>query len=158
MVRSQSKNPRALGLYETGYFLKTCLHRMTRCISWISKEEFLRISMAVFLTASRGLVLMRLLETSYDLFLKRQVTKSVDIKEEFKQRFNSKTIEYMEELNDLSYVSMTIAFEEDLNMSELYQLTEEHPELDFKWAGVRTVEHWDTLERRSAYAFNWLCS
>ena len=25
-------------------------------------------------------------------------------------------------------------------MTDLYQLTEEHPELDVKWAGIRTVE------------------
>ncbi|MDN6293293.1 MAG: anti-sigma factor C-terminal domain-containing protein [Alkalibacterium sp.] len=64
-----------------------------------------------------------------------------DMMKEFKQQMNNQTLEYIEELNDLSYVSMAISFGKDLTMEELYQLTEEHPELDFKWAGVRTVEH-----------------
>lgn len=65
---------------------------------------------------------------------------TVDVMEISKQKINNKTLKHIEELNDLSYVSMTIAFDEDLTMGELYQLIEEYPELDFKWAGVRTTE------------------
>ncbi|WP_368645092.1 anti sigma factor C-terminal domain-containing protein [Alkalibacterium putridalgicola] len=65
---------------------------------------------------------------------------TLDVMEISKQQINNKTIKYIEELNNLSYASMTIAFDEDLTMSELYQLIEEYPELDFKWAGVRTTE------------------
>lgn len=63
-----------------------------------------------------------------------------DFREEFRQKNNKKTMDYIENLNPLSYLSMNIAFDEDLSMTDLYQLTEEHPELDVKWAGIRTVE------------------
>lgn len=63
-----------------------------------------------------------------------------DAMKESKQKINKQTEEYIKELNALSYLSMTIAFDEDLSMNELYQLIQEYPELDFKWAGIRTVE------------------
>lgn len=50
------------------------------------------------------------------------------------------TIRYLENLNPLSYVSMTIVFDKDLTMEEFYNLTYEFNSLDFKWVGIRTVE------------------
>ena len=79
-----------------------------------------------------------------------------DLREEFRQKNNQKTMEYIEELNDLSYLSMVIAFDEDLNMSELYQLTEKYPALDFKWAGIRTVDagsRWDEKQPTDLIGF-----
>jgi hypothetical protein len=58
----------------------------------------------------------------------------------YSEKKNEETLEYIEELNSLSYVSMSIVFEEDLTMEEFYKLTETCSDLDFKWVGVRTVE------------------
>ncbi|MGO1590231.1 MAG: anti sigma factor C-terminal domain-containing protein, partial [Alkalibacterium gilvum] len=131
---------KGFGTYETGYFLKN-LFTQNDTLHFVDIKRGIPQNFygGIFDSIPR----FSIDEAFRDIirpFPEEASDQSVDIKEEFKQRFNSKTIEYMEELNDLSYVSMTIAFEEDLNMSELYQLTEEHPELDFKWAGVRTVE------------------
>lgn len=35
---------------------------------------------------------------------------------------------------------MSIVFEKDLTMEEFYNIREEHPTLDFKWVGIRTVQ------------------
>jgi len=56
------------------------------------------------------------------------------------QRQNETTQDYINELNDLTYISMSILFEDDLTMSELYSLVDAYPELDIVWAGVRTTE------------------
>lgn len=56
------------------------------------------------------------------------------------QRKNEETIRYLNELNSLSYLSISILFNKDLTMEEFYYLVEKYPSLDFKWVGVRTVE------------------
>lgn len=62
------------------------------------------------------------------------------IREEDVQHKNEKTLQYLNELNPLSYISMSIVFEKDLTMEEFYNIREEHPTLDFKWVGIRTVQ------------------
>ncbi len=55
------------------------------------------------------------------------------------ERINDITLDYLEELNPLSYLSMHLVFEEDHSMLEFLELTREHPSLDFKWVGIRTT-------------------
>ncbi|MDZ7834397.1 MAG: anti sigma factor C-terminal domain-containing protein [Alkalibacterium sp.] len=64
----------------------------------------------------------------------------MEFHEELKQRENDITLDYVDTLNPLSYISMSIVFEEDLTMTELYDLSSEYSELDIKWAGIRTTE------------------
>lgn len=56
------------------------------------------------------------------------------------QENNEKTLQYLNELNPLSYISMSIVFDDDLTMEQFYYLKQEHPSLDFKWVGIRTAE------------------
>lgn len=58
---------------------------------------------------------------------------------EIKQK-NEETLRYLKELNPLSYISIKIVFDEDLTMEEFYNMMNEHPSLNFKWAGIRTVK------------------
>lgn len=62
------------------------------------------------------------------------------IREEDVQHKNEKTLQYLNKLNPLSYISMNIVFEKDITMEEFYNISQEHPTLDFKWVGIRTVQ------------------
>lgn len=62
-----------------------------------------------------------------------------DYREQETERKNNITLDYLEELNPLSYLSMHVVFEEDLSMMEFYKLSREHSSLDFKWVGIRTA-------------------
>lgn len=73
------------------------------------------------------------------------------------QRRNEETIKYFQNLNPLSYVSMAIVFDKDLDMKEFYNLTAEMPSLDFKWVGIRTVEpgkRWRNNQSLDLIGFN----
>lgn len=73
------------------------------------------------------------------------------------ERKNETTLQYLNELNPLSYVSMSIVFDEDLTMEEFYNMKQEHPSLDFKWVGVRTVEpgvQWSENQPMHLVGFN----
>lgn len=55
------------------------------------------------------------------------------------QRNNEETIRYLKELNPLSYISMSIVFQNDLTMEEFWNMSnEDYPSIDFKWLGIRT--------------------
>ena len=49
-----------------------------------------------------------------------------------------KVMNHLMQLNPITYVSMSILFEKDLSMEELYRLEESYPEIEFEWAGIRT--------------------
>lgn len=73
------------------------------------------------------------------------------------QRKNEETIRYLNELNPLSYISMSIVFSKDLNMEEFYHMSREHPSLDFKWVGIRTVDsgnQWSENQPMHLIGFN----
>lgn len=70
---------------------------------------------------------------------------------------NEETLNYLDELNKHSYISMSIIFDEDLSMEDLYYLSIEETSLDFKWVGVRTVEPntlWDESQPIHLIGFN----
>lgn len=48
------------------------------------------------------------------------------------------TIDYLQKLNPLSYVSVDLIFEEDMDMEELHKMEANYPDVEFKWAGVRS--------------------
>ncbi|WP_026477506.1 anti sigma factor C-terminal domain-containing protein [Alkaliphilus transvaalensis] len=73
------------------------------------------------------------------------------------QQKNEKTLRYLNELNPLSYISMSIVFDEDLTMKEFYHMSQEHPSLDFKWVGIRTVKpgvQWSETQQIHLVGFN----
>jgi hypothetical protein len=73
------------------------------------------------------------------------------------ERKNDITLEYLDALNPLSYLSMHMVFEEDLSMMEFYQLSRQHPSLDFKWVGIRTVSpdtRWSENQPMHLIGFN----
>lgn len=83
--------------------------------------------------------------------------KAIVMRNEVVNQQNETTLEYLNELNDLSYISMNIAFDEDLTMDEFQVLREEHPNLDFKWVGVRTTEpgtRWSDEQPMHLIGFN----
>lgn len=70
---------------------------------------------------------------------------------------NKKTIRYLNELNPLSFISMSIVFEEDLSMEDFYLMSKDYPSFDFKWVGIRTVEagvHWSENQPMHLIGFN----
>lgn len=71
--------------------------------------------------------------------------------------YNNHVISILEELNPLSYVSLSLTFPEDLTIFEVYQLREKNKPLDFRWVGVRTVEpgeFWRDGRRNHLIGFN----
>jgi len=72
-------------------------------------------------------------------------------------RKNEITLNYLEELNPLSYLSLQVLFEEDLSMLEFHRLSREYPELDFKWVGIRTAAvgtRWSVNQPMHLIGFN----
>lgn len=128
------------GNYQTGYFLKNLFTQNdTMHLVDIKKGHPENFYGGVFDSIPR----FSIREGFGDIYSPLPDNASEEAKDtmkESKQQINQQTEEYIKELNALSYLSMVIAFDEDLTMDELYQLTQEHPELDFKWAGIRTVE------------------
>jgi hypothetical protein len=82
---------------------------------------------------------------------------AIEIVENRKNRNNEITLDYLNGLNSLSYLSMSIVFDDDLTMEEFHSLRNEHSELGFKWIGVRTTEpntRWDEDQLMSLIGFN----
>ena len=71
---------------------------------------------------------------------------------------NGDTLKYLEELNPLSYISMSIVFDEDLSMEEFYgDLKMKYPMINFSWVGVRTIpkgERWSENQPAFLVGFN----
>lgn len=70
---------------------------------------------------------------------------------------NETTMDYLNQLNPLSYVSMSIVFKDDLSMEQLVKMQEQHAGLNFKWIGVRTVEpgyNWSQTQPMHLVGFN----
>lgn len=65
---------------------------------------------------------------------------TMEFREHLNTRNNDMTWEYLEELNNRAYVSMSLVFEEDLTMTELTELMQANQNLKFQWVGVRTRE------------------
>ena len=79
------------------------------------------------------------------------------VREEDVQQKNDITLQYLNELNPLSYISMSIVFDKDLTMEEFYNMIHEHPALAFKWAGIRTVKpgtQWSETQPMHLVGFN----
>jgi len=73
------------------------------------------------------------------------------------ERKNDITLDYLKELNPLSYLSMHVVFEEDLSMMEFFRLSREHQNLDFKWVGIRTApggNRWSENQPMHLIGFN----
>lgn len=71
---------------------------------------------------------------------------------------NEQTIRYLNELNPLSYISMSIVFDEDFTMEELYHMiNKDYTSINFKWAGIRTVDkfkRWSETQPMHLIGFN----
>ena len=79
------------------------------------------------------------------------------VREEDVQQKNDITLQYLNELNPLSYISLSIVFDQDLTMEEFYNMIHEHPALAFKWAGIRTVKpgtRWSETQPMHLAGFN----
>lgn len=73
------------------------------------------------------------------------------------RRKNQTTMDYLNQLNPLSYISMSIVFKDDLSMEQLVKMQEQHADLSFKWVGVRTVEpgyNWSQTQPMHLVGFN----
>ncbi|MEY8292240.1 anti sigma factor C-terminal domain-containing protein [Carnobacteriaceae bacterium 52-44] len=82
----------------------------------------------------------RVFEKIHSPFPNNSSEEAIDLREEALDRNNETTLNYLEQLNNLSYISMNITFNEDLTMEEFHTMREKYPDLDFKWVGVRTTE------------------
>lgn len=68
---------------------------------------------------------------------------------------NEETIRYLNELNPLSYISMSIVFQEDINMEEFYHMSQEkYPSIDYEWVGIRTSDPGYSSVAKDLIGFN----
>ncbi|QUH25804.1 anti sigma factor C-terminal domain-containing protein [Serpentinicella alkaliphila] len=82
---------------------------------------------------------------------------AIILRDEDAQRKNEVTLRYLNELNPLSFISMSIVFDEDLTMEEFYHMRREYSALDFKWVGVRTTDpgtQWSETQPMHLVGFN----
>lgn len=73
-------------------------------------------------------------------YLYKPVEGKISMVKEANIKNNEKTIQYLNQLNPLTYISMSLVFDQDKNMEEIYHIMKENPKLSFKWIGIRTIK------------------
>lgn len=145
------------GRYEMGYSLRD-LFKNNETLHFVnlSREQLTFAYDGVF-GPQRLFGLSEGFEKIHSPFPNEASEKAIVTRDEVVSQQNEKTLVYLEDLNHLSYISMNIAFDEDLTMEEFHALQEEHPNLDFKWVGVRTTEpgtRWNDEQPMHLVGFN----
>ncbi|WP_315120795.1 anti sigma factor C-terminal domain-containing protein [uncultured Clostridium sp.] len=87
------------------------------------------------------------MEIMYSDMFKRDLTEKQNEK-------RNEVINYIKELNSLSYISANVIFKEDLSIEEFTKLKEKYP-VKLKWAGVRTVSNGERVYYLSGFNPNY---
>jgi hypothetical protein len=151
------QEPKGFGKYEVSYSLRNL---------FAEKEQryFANLSRGKLTSALDGIFSR---ENRFDIWegfekIKRGFPEddseaATTLRDKYIQQKNEKTFRFLNELNPLSYISMSIVFDGDLTMEELNNLREEHPSLAFKWVGIRTMEpgtSWSETQPMHLIGFN----
>lgn len=137
-----SQDGQGFGVYELSYPLRNLFtHTTQRHLLTLERGNFTHAIDGIFGTENR-MNIWNGFEAVTTIYAdeSEESEETLAFREELTERQNAITLEYLEELNPLSYLSMTIVFEDDLTMDEFSEMHWEHDELDFKWVGVRTNE------------------
>lgn len=151
------QQPKGFGKYEVSYSLRDLFsENEQRYFVNISRENLTYAIDGIFSRENRFDIWEGFEKIQYHFPNDTSEDATTARDEDIKQK-NETTLQYLNELNPLSYVSMSIVFDEDLTMEEFYNMMQEHPSLDFKWVGVRTVEpgvQWSENQPMHLVGFN----
>lgn len=151
------EEPQGFGVYETGYFLRDLFTNDEQRHSIDIHRGIPRNFHDGIFSYTNRFDIWSGFDDIYSPVTDDDSGMSEEYREGDRQRKNDITLNYLEELNPLSYISMSIVFEEDLTMEELYDLSREVQMLDFKWVGVRTIEpgtRWSENQPNHLIGFN----
>lgn len=134
------EEPKGFGNYEVSYALRDLFNKNNqRHFINLSRGKFTYAIDGIFSRENRFGLFEGFQRIGYDFTEENNENEQTLIDREI-QRKNEETLRYLKELNPLSYISMSIVFNEDLTMEEFYEMSEKHPPLNFKWVGIRTVK------------------
>ena len=148
---------KGFGSYEVSYSLRDLFtNDDQRHFVNLSRGKLTYAIDGIFSTKNRFMIWEGFEKIQYQ-FSKDTAENATTVRAEDVQRKNEETLRYLNELNPLSYISMSIVFDGDLTMDEFYNMSKEYPALDFKWAGIRTVEagtQWSETQPMHLIGFN----
>lgn len=151
------QEPKGFGKYEVSYSLQNLFTKNhQRYFVNLSKGKLTYAIDGIFSVENRLGIWEGFEKVMYD-FPEDANEDATTLRDKDVQRKNEETIRYLNELNPLSYISMSIVFSEDLNMEEFYHMSRECPSLDFKWVGIRTVDsgnQWNETQPMHLIGFN----
>jgi len=151
------EEPKGFGAYEVSYSLKDLFTKNDqRYFVGLARGRFNYAMDGIFGRKNRFDIWEGFEKIQYD-FPEDASEDRTTLKDKEVQRKNEETLRYLNELNPLSYISMSIVFNEDLTMEEFYSMQGEYPTLDFKWVGVRTIEpgtQWSENQPMHLVGFN----
>lgn len=134
------QEPKGFGSYEVSYSLRDLFSdNVQRYFVNLSRGRLTFAEDGIFSSENRFGIWkgFEKIQNDYPIDTSKDATKYMD--KEIKRK-NEETIRYLNGLNPLSYLSMSIVFNQDLTMKELYNMCEKYQSLNFKWVGIRTVE------------------
>jgi len=135
-----SQESKGFGEYQASYSLRDLFSdESQRYFVDISKDRLTFALDGIFSTKNRLLGWEGFGKVKHH-FSKEDSEEEIEGFNTYTEKKNEETLSYINKLNSLSYISMSIVFEEDLSMEEFYMLSQICEELDFKWVGIRTVE------------------
>lgn len=150
------QEPKGFGNYEVSYSLRDLFSENTqRYFINLSRGNLTYAEDGIF-SAENRFWLWRGFEKIQNTFPTDTET-AIEILDKENQRRSEETVRYLKDLNSLSYLSLNIVLQKDLTMKEFYDMVERYPSLDFKWAGVRTVEpgtQWSENQPMHLIGFN----
>lgn len=135
------QEPKGFGKYEASYSLRDLFTDSDqRHFVDISKDRLTSAMDGIFSRENRFGIWDGFEKIKYVFPDDDDIEKSIEIRDRFISIKNEDTIRYLNELNPLSYISMSIVFDEDLNMKDFYNMNAEYKAIKFKWVGIRTLE------------------
>lgn len=150
IIRSESKG---FGNYEANYYYEDLFEeKEANYFFEISKGDIYKSDEGIFSFERKGFEGFRLITHR---FSEDEESEEGDLNRV--KSNNQKTIDYLNNLNPLSYISISIVFNEDMTMREYFDFSQELKSLKFKWVGIRTIDkgdNWKNNNSNSIIGFN----
>lgn len=151
------QDSKGFGNYEVSYSLRDLFTKNEqRHFINLSRGELTYAIDGIFSMENRFRIWDGFEKIKYD-FPKDASEDATSLRDKEIQRKNEETLRYLNELNPLSYISMSIVFDKDFTMEEFYHMSKEYSSLNFKWVGIRTVEpgtRWSDTQPMHLIGFN----
>lgn len=149
-----TENPEGFGKYQVSYFMKDLFtDKEERYFADIKRGEALSQLDGVFAWENR----FGPWEAFRHIQFPAPEEEDEEIRDSFTDMQNQRTISYLNQLNPLSYISMSLVFDRDLNMSEFMEMRDSQESLDYKWLGIRTSKpgtRWSENQPMHLIGFN----